>query len=123
MEARVVSSDALAGAGLIAAAKGAQSALDAGAPPAGTSEARFIEAMIARVRELAARDQALAPTLAAQESAIVKQFGAGKELNTVIAAIRNGALDADETLYQVLYRLAVLRLQATKPEAVAPQDR
>jgi hypothetical protein len=122
MEARVVSSDALTGAGLIDAAKGAQAALDAGTPPAGTSEARFIAAMIARVRELAVRDQALAPALAAQESAIVKKFGAGEDLATAVAAIRSGALDADETLYHALRRLAVLRLQATKPEAVLPED-
>jgi hypothetical protein len=123
MEARVVSRDALTGAGLIAAAKGAQAALDAGTPPAGTSEARFIAAMIARVRELAARDQALAPALAAQESAIVRKFGAGEDLATAVAAIRSGTLDADEALYQALHRHAVLRLQATKPEAVAPEDR
>ena len=79
--------------------------------------------MIARIRELAARDQALAPAIAAQESAIVKQFGAGKDLKTAVAAIRNGALDANEALYQSLYRLAVLRLQATKPEALALEDR
>jgi len=118
-----MSGDALSGTGLIAAAKTALAALDAGTPPASSSEARFISLMIARAHDVAARDQALAPAIAAHESAIVKEFGAGKELDAVITAIRNGALDANDALYDSLHRLAVLRLKATKPEALAPEDR
>lgn len=118
-----MSGDAATGAGLIAAAQAAQAKLDEGTPPASSSEARFISLMIARARDVAARDQALAPAIAAQELAIVKQFGAGKELDAVIAAIRIGALDANDALYDSLHRLAVLRLRATRPEALAPEDR
>ncbi|MFM9842660.1 MAG: hypothetical protein ACKVOI_06800 [Dongiaceae bacterium] len=118
-----MSGGALTGEGLLAAAEAAQAALDAGTPSAGSSEARFIAAMIARTRELAKRDQALANDLAAQEADIVRQFGHGRDLNAVTAAIRNGAFDANSALLQALYRLAVLRLQATKPEALALEDR
>lgn len=118
-----MSGNTLTGAGIIAAAQAAQAALDAGSPPADSSEARFIAAMIARVRELAARDRALAPAIAEEETAFVKQFGGGKDPDAAVAAIRSGALDADGSLYQTLYRLAVLRMRATKPEALAPEDR
>ena len=118
-----MSGNSLTGVGLIAAAQAAQAALDAGRPPADSSEARFITAMIARVRELAARDQALAPALAEEETAIINRFGGGKDLDAAIAAIRSGALDASDALHQTLYRLAVLRMGATKPEALAPEDR
>jgi hypothetical protein len=114
---------ALTGEGLLAAASAAQAALETGTPPAGSSEARFIAAMIARTRDLAQRDQALAPAIAAQESAIVSGFGAGKDLDAVLAALRAGKLDRSDGLYRALHRLAVLRLQATKPEALAPEDR
>ena len=118
-----MSSDALTGEGLLAAAEAAQAALDAGTPPAGSSEARFIAAMIARTRELAKRDQALAPDIAAQEAAVVAQYGRGRDLGAVIAVVRDGSFDGDVVLHQALYRLAVLRLRATKPEALAPEDR
>ena len=118
-----MSGDALAGEGLLAAAEAAQTALDAGTPPLGSSEARFIAAMIARTRELAKRDRALAPAIAAQEAVVVAQFGKDSDLTAVTAAIRNGAFDGDGSLHQALYRLAVLRLRATKPEAIAPDDR
>lgn len=115
--------DALTGTGLLAAAAAAQTGLDTGTPPPGSSEARFVAAMIARVRELARRDQALAPAIAAQESAIVGDHGAGSDMSAVIGGLRSGRLDGSDTLYQALYRLAVLRLQATKPEALTPADR
>jgi len=118
-----MSGDALTGELLLAAAETAQRALDAGTPSAGSSEARFIAAMIARTRELAKRDQALAPAIAAQEAEIVRQFGNGRDLNAVTAAVRNGAFDGDNTLHEALYRFAVLRLRATKPEALASEDR
>jgi len=79
--------------------------------------------MIARTRELVRRDQAVAPDIAAQEGAVVGQFGAGRDLNAVVTTIRSGTLDANSALHQALYRLAVLRLRATKPEALAPEDR
>ncbi len=69
------------------------------------------------------RDQAMAQDIAAQEEEIVRQFGDGRDLGAVVTAIRIGTLDADGSLYQRLYRLAVLRMQATKPEALAPEDR
>jgi hypothetical protein len=118
-----MSGDALTGESLLAAAESAQAALDAGTPSAGSSEARFIAAMIARTRELAKRDQAMAPAIAAQESAIVRHFGHGRDLGAVVTAIRNGTLDAEDSLHQALHRLAILRMQATKPEALAPEDR
>jgi hypothetical protein len=118
-----MSGDALMGESLLAAAEAAQTALDAGTPPPGSSEARFIAAMIARTRELAKRDQALAPDIAAQEAAVVAQYGRGRDLGAVIAAIRDGLFDGDTALHQALYRLAVLRLRATKPEALAQVDR
>ncbi len=118
-----MSGDALTGEGLLAAAEAAQAALNAGTPSAGSSEARFIAAMIARTRELAKRDRALAPGIAAQEAEIVRRFGHGRDLGAVIAAIRGGMVDANSALHRALYRLAVLRLQATKPEALAPEDR
>ena len=117
-----MSGDALTGEGLLAAAEAAQAALDAGTPSAGSSEARFIAAMIARTRELAKRDHALANDIVAQEAAIVAQFSKGSDLGAVVAAIRSGTLDAEESLYQALHRLAVRRIQATKPEALAPED-
>lgn len=117
-----MSADPLVGEGLIAAAAAAQAALDAGTPPAGSSEARFIAAMIARVRDLAKRDQSQSAAIVEQESALIKQCG-GKDLRTIVATMRRGALDADGTLYQALYRLAVLRMRATKPEALAAEDR
>jgi len=115
--------DALTGELLLAAAETAQRALDAGTPSAGSSEARFIAAMIARTRELAKRDQAMAPEIAAQEAIVVSQFGKGRDLSAVIVAIRSGAFDGDNTLHEALYRFAVLRLRATKPEALASEDR
>ena len=115
--------DALTGEGLLAAAEAAQAALDAGTPSAGSSEARFIAAMIARTRELAKRDQAMAPEIAAQEAIVVSQFGKGRDLNAVTANIRSGKFDADPALHQALHHLAVLRLRATKPEALLPVDR
>ena len=118
-----MSGDALTGASLLAAAEAAQAALDAGTPSAGSSEARFIAAMIARTRELAQRDQAIANDIAAQGADIARQFGQSRDLGAVVTAIRNGELDADGALYQTLYRLAVLRMQATKPEALVPEDR
>jgi hypothetical protein len=118
-----MSGDALTGEGLLAAAEAAQAALDAGTPSAGSSEARFIAAMIARSHELAKRDQAMAPAIAAQEAALVARFGNGLDLHSVTAAIRSGTLDADNTLHEALHRLAVLRLRATKPEALAPDER
>ena len=118
-----MSGDALTGASLLAAAEAAQAALDAGTPSAGSSEARFIAAMIARTRELAKRDQAMAPEIAAQEAIVVSQFGKGRDLSAVIVAIRSGAFDGDNTLHEALYHLAVLRLRATKPEALAPKER
>ena len=118
-----MSSDALTGEGLLAAAEAAQAALDAGTPSAGSGEARFIAAMIARTRELAKRDQALAPAIAAQEAAVIAQFGKDRDLNTVTANIRSGTFDASTALHQALYQLAVLRLRATKPEALLPVDR
>jgi hypothetical protein len=123
MGACVMSGNALTGESLLAAAEAAQAALDAGTPPAGSSEARFIAAMIGRTRELAKRDQAMAPAIAAQELVVVAQFGKDSDLDAVTAAMRNGAFDGDSSLHQVLYRLAVLRLRATKPEALAPEDR
>ncbi|HVR65198.1 MAG TPA: hypothetical protein VMT98_01050 [Verrucomicrobiae bacterium] len=123
MGARVMSRDALTGESLLAAAESAQAALDAGTPSAGSSEARFIAAMIARTRELAKRDQAMVPAIAAQELVVVSRFGKESDLNAVTAAIRNGAFDGDSSLHQAIYRLAVLRLRATKPEALAPEDR
>ncbi len=118
-----MSGDALTGASLLAAANSAQAALDAGTPSAGSGEARFIAAMIARTRELAKRDQAMALDIAAQEADIVLRFGDDRDLSAVVAAIRSGKLDAEEGLYQALHRLAILRMQATKPEALAPEDR
>lgn len=118
-----MSGDALTGEGLLAAAEFAQAALDAGTPSAGSSEARFIAAMIARTRELAKRDHAMAQDIAAQEAEIVRRFGDGRDLGAVVAAIRNGTLDADDSLHQALRRLAILRMHATKPEALAPEDR
>ncbi len=118
-----MSGDAFTGEGLLAAAEAAQAALNAGTPSAGSSEARFIAAMIARTRELAKRDEVLAPAIAAQEAAIAAQFGDGRDLSAVIAAIRGGMLDANSALHRALYHLAMLRLQATKPEALAPEDR
>ena len=118
-----MSGDALTGESLLAAAEAAQAALDAGTPPAGSSEARFIAAMIARTRDLAKRDQAMAQDIAAQEGEIVRRFGDGRDPGAVAAAIRSGTLDADESLHQALCRLAVLRMRATKPEALAPEDR
>ena len=118
-----MSGDRLVGEGLLAAASAAQAALDAGAPAAGSSEARFIAAMIARTRDLAKRDQALASDIAERESAIITQFSAGKDLGAVVAAIRAGRLDGDAALHQALYKLAILRMQATKPEALATADR
>lgn len=118
-----MSGNALIGEGLLAAAEAAQAALDAGTPSAGSSEARFIAAMIARTRELAKRDQAMAQNIATQEAEIVRQFGHGRDLGSVVTAIRNGMLDADGLLHQALQRLAILRMQATKPEALAPQQR
>ena len=118
-----MSGDALTGESLLAAAESAQAALDAGTPSAGSSEARFIAAMIARTRELAKRDQAIAQEIAAQEAEIVRRFGQGRDLGAIVIAICNGELDADGALYQALYGLAVLRMQATKPEALAPEDR
>jgi len=123
MGSRIMSSDALTGAGLLAAANAAQAALDAGTPSAGSSEARFIAAMIARTRELAKRDQAMAPAIAVAAVAIVDRFGMGRDLNAVTSAIRSGTFDGDKDLHQALDRLAVLRLRATKPEALAPEDR
>lgn len=118
-----MSGDALTGESLLAAAESAQAALDTGTPSAGSSEARFIAAMIARTRELAKRDEAMARDIAAQELVVVSQFGKDSDLNAVTAAIRNGAFDGNSSLHQTLYRLAVLRLRATKPEALAPEDR
>ena len=118
-----MSGNALTGEGLIAAAQAAQAALDSGTPPAGSSGARFVAAMIARVSELAARDRAMAPAIAAEEAAIVQQFGADRDLNAVVAALRAGTVDGSDALYRALYQLAVLRLRATKPEALAPDDR
>jgi hypothetical protein len=123
MEARVMSGDSITGEGLLAAASAAQATLDAGMPPPGSSEARFIAAMIARTRELAKRDQALAPEITAQETAIVDRFGMSADLGAVIAAIRSGTLDRNEALHRALYRLAVLRMQAARPEALAAEDR
>lgn len=118
-----MSGNALTGEGLLAAADAAQSALDAGTPSAGSSEARFIAAMIARTRELAKRDRATAGDIAAQEAEIVRQFGHGSDLSAVVTAIRSGTLDAEDSLHKTLHRLAILRMQATKPEALAPEDR
>jgi hypothetical protein len=118
-----MSGDALTGESLLAAAEAAQAALDAGTPSAGSSEARFIAAMIARTRELAKRDQAMVQDIGAQEAAVIAKVGMGSDLNVVTAAIRNGAFDGDNSLHRALYRLAVLRLRATKPEALAPEDR
>jgi hypothetical protein len=123
MGARVMSGNTLTCAGLLAAAEAAQAALEAGTPPAGSSEARFIAAMIARTRELAKRDQALAAEIAAQEAAIVARYGNGRDLDAVTAAIRAGAYDGDKQLHHALHRLSVLRLRATRPEALAPEDR
>jgi hypothetical protein len=117
-----MSGDALIGDGLLAAAQAAQAALDVGTPPAGSSEARFIAAMIARTRELAKRDQAMAQDIEAQEKEIVRQFGHERDLSAVTSAIRSGGFDGDNTLCQALRRLAVLRLRATKPEVLAPED-
>jgi hypothetical protein len=122
MGVRVMSGDALTGESLLAAAESAHAALAAGTPPAGSSEARFIAAMIARTRELAKRDQAMANDITAQEAEIVRQFGHGRDLSAVVTAIRSGTLDAYGSLYQALHRLVVLRMQATKPEALAPED-
>jgi Domain of unknown function (DUF6285) len=113
----------LTGAGLLAAAEAAQAALDAGTPPPASSEARFVAAMIARTRELVRRDQAMAPDITAQAAAVVARFGHGHDLDAVIAAIRSGTFDDDSALHEALYRLAVLRLRATKPEALAAEDR
>lgn len=118
-----MSGNALTGDSLLAAASAAQAALDAGTPPTGSSEARFTAAMIARTRELAKRDQAMAPEIAAQEAIVVARCGKGRDLDAVIAAIRSGAVDGSAAHYQALHRLAVLRLQATKPEALAREDR
>jgi hypothetical protein len=123
MDACVMSGNALTGEGLLAAADAAQSALDAGTPSAGSSEARFIAAMIARTRELAKRDRASAGDIAAQEAEIVRQFGHGRDLKAVTVAIRSGAFDAEGSLHQALQHLAILRMQATKPEALAPEVR
>jgi hypothetical protein len=65
----------------------------------------------------------LAPVIAKQEAAIVAQFGDGRSLEIVVAAIRAGKLDADIRLHRELYHLAVLRLRATKPETLPPEDR
>jgi hypothetical protein len=123
MGAGVMSGDALTGESLLAAAESAQAALDAGTPPAGSSEARFIAAMIARTRELAKRDQTMAQDIAAQEAEILRRFGQGRDLSAVVTATRNGAFDGDGVLHEALYRLAVLRLHATKPEALELKDR
>jgi hypothetical protein len=79
--------------------------------------------MIARTRELTKRDQAMAGDIAAQEADIAAHIGEGCDLNAVTAAIRNGAFDGDGALHEALYRLAVLRLRATKPDSLAPEDR
>jgi len=118
-----MSDGALTGTGLIAVAQAAQAALDSGTPPGSSNEARFTALMIARAREVAARDRRLAPEIAAQEAAIATKFGASSDLNDVNTALRGGALDRSDALYTALYRLAVLRLRATKPEALAPEDR
>jgi hypothetical protein len=117
-----MSDDALSGAALLAAANDAKAALDKGNPPAGSGEARFVSAMIARALAVSKRDAKMAAEIAAAEAVLARAFGTG-EWAGFIAGIRQGRWDADEALYKMLKRLAVLRLKATRPEALPPSDR
>lgn len=117
-----MSGDPLTGAGLLAAAAAAQAALDKGTPTAGSSEARFIALMIARALQMADRDLRLGPEIADQQSAVVGAF-ANRNYDKLRADIRHGRRDGHEALHHALSRLAALRLRATKPEALAPEDR